>query len=337
MNHPLYFPLTFSQQSIWDIQTFYGNSSYVNLAVGVIIQDELDIDVLQKAININILRNEAIRLRFVMIDGEPRQYISEFREYQLDQLDFSHSEGLKEFKDWKDHQTRIIYKHLDRDLFYIAYVKLFNSQAALYFKFHHLISDAWSLNMIINDVLNTYKALVNHESFLTEQKPSYLSYILDDMDYCNSLKYKERGVFWEKLFETMPEFTLFDERTRGKRDSQAKRRTITMSSNLCEKVKQFSARHNSSGFIIFFAVFALYLSKVTAKHDIVIGTPVLNRSNHQQRNTAGMFISNIPFRITIDLEWDFLSYLNHISKSWRLLLKNQRYPYKGKPVGKVHV
>lgn len=328
MIKPLLYPLTFPQQSIWDIETFYGNTSYANLAVGVIIRENITIDVLEKAVNLIIQRHEAIRLRFIMIKGEPHQYISECREYQIDQIDFSHSNGLKEFEDWKDHQTRAPFQLLDTDLFYIAFVRLSNSKVALYFKFHHLITDAWSLTMIIKEVLNTYKGLVNNEPFPVEQKPSYLSYILEDINYSNSSKYKERKAFWQQLFQTVPEFTLLNENTHRNRDGRAKRRTVIMSRDLCNDVKLFSEKYSVSGFVIFFAVFTLYLSKVTNKQDLVVGTPVLNRANYQQRNTAGMFISNIPFRITLDLQWDFLTYLDQVTKVWKRLLKNQRYPYK---------
>lgn len=328
MNKPLSYSLTFPQQSIWDIETFYENTSYANLAVGVIVKEDLNMDVLEKAVNIIIQSHEAIRLRFIIVQREPRQYVSEYKEYKVDRFDFTHSDGLKEFEDWKDHQTKAPFQLIDTDLYYIAFARLSNFEVAIYFKFHHLISDAWSLTMIINEVLNTYKALINEQPFAIEQKPSYLSYILEDINYCNSTKYKDRKVFWEQLFQTIPEFTLLNQKRRGKTDSRAKRRTMILSGDLCEEINLFSANHNVSGFVIFFAVFALYLSKVSTKKDLVIGTPVLNRANFQQRNTAGMFISNIPFRITLDLQWDFLNYLDHISKRWKQLLKNQRYPYK---------
>ncbi|AFQ46158.1 non-ribosomal peptide synthetase [Desulfosporosinus meridiei] len=327
MNNQLLYPLTFSQQSIWDIETFYKNTSYGNLGVGVILRDDINIDMLEKAVNIILQEHEAIRLRFIMVDGEPRQYVAVFKEYRLNRLDFSHQHGLEEFELWKDQQTRIPFNLLENDLFYIASVRLTNFKVAIYFKFHHLISDAWSLTMIIKEVLNAYKRLMNCEPFIPEQKPSYLSYILEDIDYYNSPKFMERKVFWQQVFQANSEFTSED-KIHGRKDSRAKRMTFTMAHDLSEAVKLFSNKHNVSEFIVFFAVFALYLSKAKGKQDLVIGTPVLNRANFQQRNTAGMFISNVPFPITIDFQWDFLTFINHISKVWKKILKNQRYPYK---------
>ncbi|MCO1603231.1 non-ribosomal peptide synthetase family protein [Desulfosporosinus nitroreducens] len=325
---PVLYPLTFPQQSIWDIETFYKNTSYANLVGGVTVRENINFQVFEKAVNIIIQKHEAIRLKFIMIEGEPHQYISEYKEYQVNFLDFSNLVGLEAFKDWEEQQTKVPFRVLEDDLFYIAFVKLSKSKTVLYFKFHHLIADLWSHTMIIREVLNTYKDLVNNEPLSIEEKPSYIEYILEETNYGNSPKHKERKIFWQQLFETIPEFTLLNRRTQRKRDSRAKRRTKIMPRELSEEVNLFSAKHNVSGFVIFFAVFALCLSKITSKQDLVIGTPVLNRANHQQRNMAGMFISNIPVRLTLDLKEDFLTYLDRISKRWKRLLKNQRYPYK---------
>jgi amino acid adenylation domain-containing protein/thioester reductase-like protein len=327
MSEPFFYPLTFPQQSIWDIEKFYGDTSYANLAMTTIIRENVNIDLLKKAANHIIQQHEALRLKIIISEGEPHQYISEIRDYKFDHFDFSHVNGLEDFAGWQDDHTRTPIQPLEEDLFYIAFIRLSKNEVALYTKFHHLISDAWTTIMVIRDILNTYKNLVNHVSFSTEQKPSYFDYILEDMEYRNSPKYIERKFFWQQMFETVPEFTLLKEKAQ-RRDSRAKRRTERISPELTEEIERFSTEYKISGFIIFFAVFALYIAKMTDKYDLVIGTPVLNRTNHHQKNTAGMFISNIPFRITINPEWNFVAYLDEISKVWKQLLRNQRYPYQ---------
>jgi len=327
MTEPVFYPLTFPQQSIWDIERFYGNISYTNIATTVVIREKINMDLLEEAINIILLQHEALRLRLVENEGEPRQYISQFSKNQFDRLDFSHPTQLKDYEEWQNYLTKIPFQGLNADLFYIALVRLGKAEGAMYLKFHHIISDAWTLTMIIREILNTYKDLISHVPLSIVQKPSYLDYIIEDMEYQNSPKYKERKAFWLQEYETIPEFTFLKERTQ-RRDIRAKRKTVMLSTELSEEIKRFSSEYKVSGFVIFFAILALYISKTTLKHDLVIGTPVLNRANHLQKNTVGMFISNIPFRININTSWDFLTYLYRISEKWKKLLRNQRYPYQ---------
>ncbi|MDQ7093806.1 amino acid adenylation domain-containing protein [Desulfosporosinus sp. PR] len=327
MPNLLSYPLTFPQQSIWDIERFYKNTSYANLAMTTIIREHVKMDFLEDATNHIIQQHEGLRLRIKICEGEPRQYISEIRKHKFDCFDFSYAKGSEDFADWQDQHTRKPFQLLDADLFYIAFVRLSNNEVALYSKFHHLIADAWTIIIIIRDILNTYKDLVNHGPLLLEQKSSYFDYILKDMKYRNSPKYEEHKIFWQQMYKTVPEFILLKERA-PRRDNRAKRRTQRLSPDLTEEIKCFSTEFGVSDFIILLAVFALYIAKTTFKYDLVIGTPVLNRANHQDKNIAGMFVSNIPFRITINPKWDFATYLREVFKVWKILLRNQRYPYQ---------
>ena len=87
-----------------------------------------------------------LRLRIIITNAQPRQYISEIRKLKFDRFDVSDSNGLEEFATWQDKQTRQPFQVLDGDLFYIALIRLSNNEVALYSKFHHLISDAWTIN-----------------------------------------------------------------------------------------------------------------------------------------------------------------------------------------------
>ena len=171
MTEPLVYPLTFPQQSIWNIEQFYGNTSYTNLVMTTIIRESVNLDLLEKAANHIIQQHEALRLRIILSRGQPYQYISEIRKHKLDRFDFSDSNGSEEFAGWQDKQTRKPFQLFDSDLFYSALIRLSNNQVALYTKFHHLIADAWTIILIVRDILNTYKDLVNQVPLLIEQKP----------------------------------------------------------------------------------------------------------------------------------------------------------------------
>ncbi len=64
------------------------------------------------------------------------------------------------------------------------------------------------------------------------------------------------------------------------------------------------------------------------KNDIVLGTPILNRSNIKEKETIGMFISTIPIRINIDEKLTFKEFVEIVSKELMIYLKNQKYPYE---------
>lgn len=324
---PLYYPLTIPQESIWDIEKFYRDSSYANIAMTVIIHERVDLDLLEEAINIILQQHEGLRLRIEEHEAKPRQYVSNFSKQGLERLDFSSPGSSKNFAKWQENQTGIPLNKINSNLYSFVLIQLSDAQAAMYLKFHHCISDAWTTILVIRDVLNTYKSLVNRVPLPIKEKPSYRDYILEDIEYRNSRRFQENKAFWQHMFETVPEFTHFKDKFQGK-GIKARRKTVKLSPEITKDLARFSNEFKVSGFIIFYAALSLYLSKMTSKHDLVIGTPVLNRANYQQKNMAGMFICNLPFRITIDPAWDFKTYLHEINLVWKRILKNQRYPYQ---------
>lgn len=327
MQGPYYYPLTIPQESIWDIERFHRNSGYANVSMTVIIRERVKLDYLEAAVNFILHQHEGLRLRIREDKEKPYQYISSSCQKVFDRLDFSSPGDGQGFLAWQKNQTEMPMNTLESDLYYFALLKLEDSKAALYIKFHHLIADAWTMTMIIRDILNTYKNLMNGLPFSHDPRPSYTNYILEDIAYRNSQKYEENRAFWQELYKTVPEFTHLKDRVQ-RSDLTAKRKTVMLPASLSQSIAGFSDKYKISGFIIFLASLSLYIAKTTSKLDLVIGTPVLNRTNHQQKSMAGMFICNLPFRIMLNPEWNFSEFVNEISRTWKVILKNQKFPYQ---------
>src|SRR5690606_14553491 len=61
-------------------------------------------------------------------------------------------------------------------------------------------------------------------------------------------------------------------------------------------------------------------------NDIIIGMPVLNRSNHKFRNTPGLFMNVIPVRLRLQQDWTFADILNAIKLEAKESYRHQRLP-----------
>ena len=178
----------------------------------------------------------------------------------------------------------------------------------------------------MRNIVNCYEKFEKGELISVENKPSYVDFILEDIAYRDSDRFRTRQQFWKEKFSSVPQCTSIRP-GRLINNMKADRSTYNLDYDLTQELKRFCKEHQVSEFIVLFTVLALYISKTTATNDIVIGAPVLNRTNAKQKNTLGMFISNVPFRITLNGEWDFKTYLTMATKEWKQILKNQRFPY----------
>mgnify|MGYP003312845131 CR=1 FL=1 len=75
-------------------------------------------------------------------------------------------------------------------------------------------------------------------------------------------------------------------------------------------------------------VFSLYLSRVSGLDEFVIGTPILNRGTFKEKQTTGMFISTIPFKVSINHEDLFGDFISKISTDFLKIFRHQKYPYQ---------
>ena len=129
---------------------------FPNTSIGVIagtlkLRGNIDYPLLQKAISIYVENNDTLRLRFREVDGEPRQYWSEYVPKEINIYDFS-SSGREEIYRWDTKKTRTPFPLTDSDMYEFCIIRLSNHEAGIYMKFHHLICDAWSIVNVANDL-----------------------------------------------------------------------------------------------------------------------------------------------------------------------------------------
>jgi amino acid adenylation domain-containing protein/thioester reductase-like protein len=321
-----YYPLTHPQKSIWNVEKFYNDTTFGNIAGPVIFNEKVNLLVLEKAINIFVQQNDSVRL--ILSEGveKPRQYFAEYHKLKIDRFDFANEDGLKEFESWVDRQTKIPFKTTDSELFYFALINLGDHQGGFYLNFHHLICDAWSMTLSVRQIADNYWKLMNNLPIEFTSKPSYIDYILDEQEYQRSEKFLAHKDFWDKKFDAVPQLTTFRAR-KTIHTTKANRKTFVLSTEITNEINSFCNEHKISIYMLFFSILAVYMYRVTSKQDMVIGTPVLNRKNHKQKNTVGMFISNVPVRTYVDYNLEFQDFLKVTLKEWKQILRYQQYPY----------
>jgi len=321
-----FFPLTNAQKSIWQIVKFDPNTSFVNLAATIRIRESVQYHLLNKAINIAIENNDAMRMRIVENRKEPKQYFAEHREQQFEFLDFSYPNGMEDLHRWEEARIREKIELLECDLFNFTLINISDHEGAFFFKCHHIAADAWSLTLLVSQILRNYRKLRDHEEVIPEELPSYKARILSEYELYSSEKSEKHKLFWNELFSTVPEFTAFNNR-RVFKNTSAARTTNVFSRDLTLQIKEFGSVHKVSPFCILISTLAICIWRMTFKTDMVVGTPILNRIGVREKNTMGMFISNIPFRLGLNPDRDFISLVLSVGQEWNTVLKHQRYPF----------
>lgn len=323
-NGKILYPLSHPQKRIWYTEKVYTNTSLYNIGGPIRIKGTVDFSLLEEAINIFVKRNEGLRLKFVEIDGEIRQYICDYERIKLDFLDFSqHHNPVEEFNRWVEEEAKKPFILENERLFYFALFKISENDNGYFVKFHHIISDGWSMNIMTEQICDTYMKLLRGEEIDYGPNYSYVEYLDNESKYLSSDRFLKNKRFWNEKFKDLPDIFL----NKSSDATEGKRKTFELDLDLSSEIKRFAADNKCSLNTFFVTLYLIYLYKTTLQDDIVIGTPVLNRSGKKEKSMFGMFTSTMPFRFVID---DNINVTDTIAKVNGQLMEcyfNQKYPY----------
>ena len=311
MNAKDIYELTNPQKSIWYMEEYFKGTAINNICGSLTINEKVDFQKFSKAINLFIKYNESFQIRLFMDNSIPKQYFSNFEEYKFEIIDITSKD---EILDIEKEMVNIPFKMIEAPLFEFKLFRLPNGHGGFIVNCHHIISDY----NLLNNIDEEYNF------------PSYIDYINSEKEYLASEKFKKDEEYWNSQFSTIPDIASIPSSFRdiSNYTSNSKRISFILEKNIMDKIHNCCTNEKISIFNFFIAVYSLYISRVSNLEEIVIGTPILNRTNFKEKNTCGMFISNVPLKICINNELSFAHFVSNIAKNSLSMLRHQKYPYQ---------
>lgn len=320
----VYYPLTHPQKGIWYTEKLYSGTSIATISATLKLYGDIDYQILDKAINHAVQKNDAFRTKIIEIDNVPYQYLTDHQYQPIEFVDFNEL-GVEKMFEW---DTGIAQSPLDLanlEFYKIYILKIDQNSCGFFLKIHHTLADAWSIILFANEVMKSYDALKSSQSMDDKKYPSYLEYLKSEQQYLSSERFERDRAYWKEKFSTLPETMSLKPRKTNTIETKAKRKTFVLPTKLNKKIRQYCSDTNTSMLTLFMCALSMYLNRVTGKNDIVIGTPVLNRSNIKEKETIGMFINTIPIRTFVNENMNFSEFTQNVTKELLLSLKHQKY------------
>ena len=317
--------LTNPQKSIWLTEKVYSGTSINNISGYTYIDEDVELNVLKKAINEVIKLNDSMRIKIKEDKDSCVQYFSEYSSFDIDIFELSSKQDVEKKA---LELAQIPFEIKNSLLFKFNLFRLPNKQGGFFLSAHHLIGDSWSLGLIVKDILRIYSELKNN-AYVQKDSPSYINYINNEKEYINSDKYLKDKAYWDEIFKTVPEVaTIPSVKGNNTHSLKSTREKFIIPDNEINKIKEFCTNNKISIYNFFMSIYSLYLGRVSNLDDFVIGTPILNRTNFEQKHTTGMFISTAPLRINLNHDLSFAEFIKQIASNTMSLFRHQRYPYQ---------
>ena len=180
--------LTNAQKSIWVTEQYYRGSSINNICGSAVIQEKVDFDKLEESIKLVCKKHDNFWLEFKLVDGEVKQVLSERKKIQIDAINIA---GQNDLENEINKISRTTFKLENSKLFKFYIFKFKDGKGAFVLNIHHLISDAWTLALICNEIIKTYSALKQNKEIQEKAIYSYIDYIKSEKEYQKSEKFEK--------------------------------------------------------------------------------------------------------------------------------------------------
>ncbi|HEX2867284.1 MAG TPA: amino acid adenylation domain-containing protein [Ignavibacteriales bacterium] len=325
------FPLSLPQEAFYYDYLLHRNDCKYIMGGALILNGDLNIELYQKAYNYVIEHFDIMRAEFVK-KGE--QLFQRFRpEYKcvIQYLDFrDYSSPVEKAL---EHMVAEFHKPVpmeSSDLYSESILQTAEKQFFFAPKFHHMINDATGRAIINQLVSDTYNHLLEKGSYPELKPHSYKDFLEDDLRYRGSDVYNKSFEYWKQKFSRLPEPFSFTMKKKSIRNISlhSERLTLNMHRVCFESILNIAYETGATTFQVILGLIAVSLCRCYDRNDLIIGMPVLNRSNHKFRNTPGLFLNTIGLRISVDPEGTFNQLIGSIKSEVRECYRHQRFPLK---------
>lgn len=327
-------PLTHGQEGLWFLSVLETAGVAYSVPLVYRLTGALRIEQLTESINRIIDRHEILRTQFEHLEGEIVQVISSASKFNLPVLDLS---GLAA----SDRQERInqlivedVQKQFDLAHGPLLRGTLFRESVecyTLYLAFHHIILDEWSLEKLILELEENYRATLDGQTPVLPDMPvQYRDFASWSRKQVDSGKFAGQLDFWKKYLQDSqvvlelpadfkrPDVLSFQGKT-VKREIPAE---------LADSLRDLCREEGVTSFVLYLAVFIILLGKYARSLDILVGTPVANRSFYDVQNLIGYFLNTLVIRSRLDGEMPFSHFLQQVKNSFLDAIENQDFPFE---------
>ena len=198
-------PLSFAQERLWLVDQLDTGSSVYNLSMAVRLEGSLQTAALEQSLAELVRRHESLRTSFVEIDGQPVQVTAATMTLPLPIVN---SSGIN-----VDATAQVVREESTRPfdlarlpLLRARLVQLSSREHALVLTLHHIITDGWSMGVLVNEVTTLYKAFSSGEpSPLAELALQYADYAAWQRRWLQGEVLDQLLHYWKQQLEGAPE------------------------------------------------------------------------------------------------------------------------------------
>lgn len=318
-------PLSAAQREIWNACRDDPGTRSFNVASYLEVRGQVDRNSVQDALRQAVAEAEALRARFSVADGEPRQSVRPATDWDLPLVDLD-SEGDQEAtaRAWMRQRLQRTYEPALGTLFDFALLCLATDHWIVYLGYHLLVLDVAGINLVIKRTADIYRALVAGEPVGPSPFGAFRDLLAEESAYLGSADFAEAHQYFAERLAAWPDWVSRVNETDAV-SSEVARCTFRLSATETHRLR---ARCGTAGVGLLeslVSVLGVYLARMRGTQDTVIGIALDGRGTALSRTVPTSVANVLPVRLLIPARATWAQLGIRVGADIDRLIKYQRY------------
>jgi amino acid adenylation domain-containing protein len=328
-------PMSYAQRRMWFLYEFEPAGPLYNVPLMLALRGPLRVQALEESLNDIIERHDSLRTTFDVRDGEPVQIIHPHIHQPLPVEAASDLAGLR-FCDLIEHPAVKGEACASFDLRRgpLLHMKLFRvreQEHVLVLTMHHIVSDGWSMDVMLDELSIAYAARI--QGRVPDLEPLLIRYA----DYaCWQQQRLQGGVldelqsYWqERLKGELPVLELPTDYARSNSQTfNGRWETLRLGKPLSDSIRQLSRREGKTLFMTLLGAFQVLLHRYSGQADILVGSPIANRTRKELEPLIGFFVNTLVLRTDLSGNPTFQQVLERVEQVCLGAYTHQDLPFE---------
>jgi amino acid adenylation domain-containing protein len=332
-------PLSFAQQRLWFLDQFESGSAFYNIPIAMRMVGELNQTALRRTLNEIVRRHEALRTSFATVDGAPSQVIAGHLELALlvhDLTELPTIEREARAQRLAQDEAQTPFDLSTGPLLRASLIRLDATDHIALFTMHHIVSDGWSMGVLVHEMAVLYAAYVQNQLPAPDRGPlpeltiQYVDFAHWQRQRLSGDVLQQQLDYWAGQLSGSPTLlTLPTDRPRPAMQShRGALQSFEISAQTTAGLYALNKQTQTTLFMALTAAFSVLLSRYSGQNDLCIGAPIANRNRAEIEVLIGFFVNTLVLRTRIDSAASFESLLQQVRSTTLNAYAHQDVPFE---------
>ncbi|HEX8821936.1 MAG TPA: condensation domain-containing protein, partial [Archangium sp.] len=311
-------PLSFAQQRLWFLDQLEPGSPLYNIPAAVRLEGTLDVAALERGFTELVRRHESLRTTFVEVGGSPVQKIAPSLSVELPVESLEQhpaAEHEEQVQRLAREESQRPFELTRGPLFRVKLLKLGETQHVLVLTMHHIVSDGWSMGILIREVAALYRAFASGQpASLPELPLQYADYAAWQRQWLQGEKLESQLSYWREQLAGAPQaLELPTDKARPPVQSyRGASHPVLLPPALSRAVNALAQREGATPFMVLLAAFQSVLYRYSGQQDISVGSPIAGRTHADTEGLIGFFANTLVLRTRLEGNPSFRELLGRV-------------------------